>query len=144
MGILTVTLSYKITAAGSLLTNSTQISISSNTSNNVSVVLTCSANLTSDDSHIHNQQIVWSGPGITNYMTTGPSSSIILLLGTQSSEIKCTATLGTSSISTTVNTTYTIECKYVHMCMSYHFCLLNLSDIQTSIHHITIVSQLVS
>ena len=116
MGILTVNLSYNISATGSILTNSTQISISSNTSNNVSVVLTCSANLTSDDSLIHNQQFMWSGPGITNHTTTGQSSSITLLLGTQSSEIKCTATLGTSSISTTVNTTHTIECKYVHTC----------------------------
>ena len=126
MDILTVTSPYKITATGSLLTNSTQISISSNTSNNI--VLTCSANLTSDDSLLHNQQFVWTGPGIANHTTTGQSSSITLLLGTQSSEIKCTATLGTSSISTTVNTTYTAECKYVHICMIVHAIFLVLND----------------
>ena len=115
MGILTVTLSYKITATGSLLTNSTQISISSNASTNVSVVLTCYANLTSDDSLIYNQHFEWTAPGITNHRATGQSSSITLLLDTLFSEIKCRATLGTSSISITASITYSIECKYVCM-----------------------------
>ena len=68
-----------------------------NTASNFSVVLTCSANLTADDSHVQ-------GTGSGQWI----SSSITLLMDTHSSEINCTVTLDAFSISTIEE----VECKY--------------------------------
>ena len=72
-------------------------SISFNTAKYYSAILTCSAHLTFDGSHMQ-----WTtGSGI--------NSSITLVMDTYSSEINCTVILDAFSISSTVNA---VKCKY--------------------------------